>query len=398
MLTLKLCALLLTVLQPDKPPADPPKGGVEEAIAAALRNHPDVRVAEANRVLADAELEQTKLAVSKRVTAAYAKLEAAKLKYEARAMAEQMTRNAGVAKAEILQSIAASADAKAELVVADEEVKSAVGAAKVPAPGSQVESLAAALKGHPDIKVAEAKRLVADATLEQAKLAVIQRVAPAFARLQTARVKVQAAEEDLQRVAALARKNMVPKAESDRVEAAVQTAKAELVAAEAELKAVTGGGAKANPTAATTSRVVDFLNATPTAKVVPPVPSGSAADKLREVLDKKVKLPEQKEVRFKAAVDALKAATGIDLTVRLPTADSFTELGFSLPAGEMTFTAWTDLMLDEFNANRKGKYAFYIREYGLLLTAADSAPPGALTLAEFARLVRAEKEKGEPKR
>ena len=43
----------------------------------------------------------------------------------------------------------------------------------------------------------------------------------------------------------------------------------------------------------------------------------------------------------------------------------------------------------------------YVRDYGLLIAKADLAPPGVLTVAEFARQVRAEKDatqKPEPKK
>lgn len=397
-----LLLLILALAQSDKPKVDPPPAtGVDAVIASALRNHPDVRVAEANRLLAEAELEQTKLAVTKRVSAAYAKVDAAKIKYEARAKNQklvEMYHSAG-ANQQLLQSTADFADAKAEIALADEDLKAAVGAiGKLP--GTAAEGVAVALKQHPDIKVAEAKVAVAAAVLDQARLTVTQRVGPAFARIQTAKVKVAAAEDDLNRVAGMVKKGIVSKAEADRADAAVLAAKAELATAEAELKAVTGGGEPADAESARSKyarlRLAQLKDVHPETTSAP---AGTVADKLRAVIDKKVKFPEQKNVPFVKVVDALKAAAGIDFTVRLPNHAQFTEQGVNVPAGEMTVSAWTELMLDEFNVGRI-KYAFYIREYGLLLAAVDAAPPGALSLTEFARLVRAEKEekKAEPKR
>ncbi len=391
-----LLLLILALAQSDKPPAT----GVDAVIASALRNHPDVRVAEANRLLAEAELEQTKLAVTKRVSAAYAKVDAAKIKYEARAKNQklvEMYHSAG-ANQQLLQSTADFADAKAEIALADEDLKAAVGSAKTPS--TAAEGVAVALKQHPDIKVAEAKVAVAAAELDQARLTVTQRVGPAFARIQTAKVKVAAAEDDLNRVAGMVKKGIVSKAEADRADAAVLASKAELATAEAELKAVTGGGEPADAESARSKyarlRLAQLKDVHPETTSAP---AGTVADKLRAVIDKKVKFPEQKGVPFVKVVDALKAAAGIDFTVRLPNHAQFTEQGVNVPAGEMTVSAWTELMLDEFNVGRI-KYAFYIREYGLLLAAVDAAPPGALSLTEFARLVRAEKEekKAEPKR
>lgn len=391
-----LLLLILTLAQADKPKADPP-AGADAAVASALRNHPDVRVAEANRVLAEAELEQTKLAVTKRVSAAYAKSEAAKLKYEARAVFEQRVKNTERLTPEGLQYAASIADAKAELVVAEEELKSAVGSAK--APGTTADGVALALKQHPDIKVAEAKVAVAAAVLDQARLAVTQRVGPAFARIQTAKVKVKQTEDALNHTAGLVKKGFQPQQTAERVEAEVQAAKMELAAAEAELKALTGGGEKeVEPNVHAVWLRGKDLKAWRFESSIS-TPAGTVADKLRAVIDKRVKFPDQKGVPFVKVVDALKTAAGIDFTVRTPSHAQFTEQAVNVPAGDMTVTAWTELMLDEFNVGRV-KYAFYIREYGLLLTAVDAAPPGALSLTEFARLVRAEKEekKAEPKK
>lgn len=391
-----LLLLILALAQSDKPPAT----GVDAVIASALRNHPDVRVAEANRLLAEAELEQTKLAVTKRVSAAYVGVQAAKEKHDAFAQTVQMVEQIGsIGKLELMQYKAQVAKGRADVMVAEEELKGAVGAiGKLP--GTAAEGVAVALKQHPDIKVAEAKVAVAAAVLDQARLTVTQRVGPAFARIQTAKVKVAAAEDDLNRVAGMVKKGIVSKAEADRADAAVLASKAELATAEAELKAVTGGGEPADAESARSKyarlRLAQLKDVHPETTSAP---AGTVADKLRAVIDKKVKFPEQKGVPFVKVVDALKAAAGIDFTVRLPNHAQFTEQGVNVPAGEMTVSAWTELMLDEFNVGRI-KYAFYIREYGLLLAAVDAAPPGALSLTEFARLVRAEKEekKAEPKR
>src|SRR4051794_29411070 len=72
-----------------KPAAPPAKAEpnkpetVDDMIATALRNHPDIRLAEAKRLVAEAELEQAKLLVAQRITICASKIEQAKSKLEA---------------------------------------------------------------------------------------------------------------------------------------------------------------------------------------------------------------------------------------------------------------------------------------------------------------------------
>lgn len=392
-----LCVLLLTAVQADPPPA---QGGVESAIAAALQNHPDVRVAEANRQLAEAELEQTKLAVSRRVSAAAVKLEVVREKYAIRERALQLIEKSGGTKQEAVKYQIEMMEARTELLTADEELKAAVGADKVPS--SAAAGVASALKSHPDVKVAEAKRAVAVAMAEQAKLAVSQKVPAVFAKLQAARVKVQGAEDNLRRMAAQGKGgSLVSEQEVERANHEVQLAKAELAAAEAELKAVTGGGTRAesDPAAATTTvRLKTFMRAMSDARAAP---AGSAVDTLRAALDKPVKL-DLKETDLPAALGQVLKAAGADgLTVR-----GLTNFGPQLLkapprvqafSGEQTVVAWLQMLLDDFNRDPRnlppelsGRYDLYVREYGLVLSKVDLAAKDAVSLTEFAKLVRAE--------
>jgi hypothetical protein len=403
--TLTLCALLFAALQ-----ADPPKGSVEEAIAAALRHHPDVKVAEANRILAEAELEQTKLAVSKRVSAAYAKMEAAKLKYEARALLEQRLKNVERLTPEVLQHAATLADVKAEMVLVNEELKAALGAANAPA--AVAEGVAAALKNNPDIKVAEAKRLVAEATADQAKLAVTQRVAPTFAKIQAARANVQAAEVDSMRLGNL--RNTISQAEIERAETRLLVAKAELAVVEAEWKAITGGGAKTDTEAAQKATVERGISFLATMQQIPSIPTGSAADKLRALIDKPIKLDIKAGPFSDIMPEFIKQAGLQGITVRYPTWASVKILKepptVGPITGEKTLTAWVELLLDQFNnpnepvnipesLNYSPPCVAVVREYGLLFVGKNSAPSDSITLSEFAKLVRAEKvRKTEPKK
>jgi hypothetical protein len=68
---LALAAALALAQPADSPKADPPKPSVDDLVAAAVRNSDEVKIAEAQLVVA-------KQAVALRVTAAVAKVEVAK--------------------------------------------------------------------------------------------------------------------------------------------------------------------------------------------------------------------------------------------------------------------------------------------------------------------------------
>jgi hypothetical protein len=299
-----------------------------------------------------------------------------------------------------------------------------------PPAGSLDAVLAAALKNHPDVRLAEAKRQVAEAELAQAKLAVAQKVTAAHAKVQSARVQVTAAEKDLNRLKALGKhpRLEVPRQQVEQAEAALAAAKANLAAAEAEFRTA-AGLPLGTPIAAergyldTVARTLAALNRPDdvaerlavyersfaaqllAAAVAKPQP-GSATDKLRQLVDKPVALDLKDRVPFDQAMQELLAKSGLgELTVRYPDWASAKYLKDPPTVGplrgEQTAAGWLQLILDDFNLevargktfpdHKPGKYDVYIREYGLLVTQAELAPPGAVTLADFVRQMRAEK-------
>src|ERR1700676_3908905 len=66
----------------DKPKEAPPKSKLEEMLQQAMRNNPDIRVAEAKMAEAEAELNRTRLVVMQKVVLYNAKLDDAKMKVE----------------------------------------------------------------------------------------------------------------------------------------------------------------------------------------------------------------------------------------------------------------------------------------------------------------------------
>lgn len=256
-------------------------------------------------------------------------------------------------------------------------------------PATLDEKIAAALKNHPDIKAAEAKKLLAEAELEQAKLAITQRVSGAVSKIELAKAKLMQAEEEvavLDKVLNLkSAVSELEKAQYMKARPALIGAKAELAAAELELQQLVGKGvpAEAKPADKSGASAADV----PTAKL----PTGPAMEKLEAAVRMTVKL-DFKEMSPKKALDGLLTAVRVEpATVR---GLKMFELGgrelqtFDL-VGEQTFAGWVQLFLDEYNGKNSNKIGVYVREYGLLVEFVQNAPKDAMTLTEFSRAVRA---------
>ncbi len=287
--------------------------------------------------------------------------------------------------------------------VLDDFVRAQLTAEQPPAKGSVEEAILTAQRHHPDIRLAEAKRQMADAEVEQAKFLVAQRVAGAFAKIEQAKALLVAAEDFYR-----GQKAAGTKIEAMTAFVPYQKAKGELTAAELELKAATGGAARtlgvlADPTPDKAfAAAVAYLSRASEGVALAKAPVGGVADKLKALLDKPVKLDLKAADLDEAMAAVLKAVGESALTVKLPTLGwkHLKEPPTATITGEMTFTAALEFVMDEYNGNgrqsalpnvMKGKYEVYVREYGLLIARAEDAPKDAPTLTEFARQVRAAK-------
>jgi hypothetical protein len=289
-------------------------------------------------------------------------------------------------------------------------------------PTDELEAAVAASANHPDVRLAQAKLQMAQAELDQAKLQAVQRLTAAHAKLRSAQIQAEIEEKNYRHVSSL---SSFPQAEKWQLERALAQAKAALAAAEAEWQAARGqppGRAAATKdapaTAATLSRLLlddltgarreqlslsylDLVN-----RAVAP-PSGSAADRLRELVGKRVALDLKEPVPFdRAMAEFVKQAGLSDLTVRSP--EWANERFLKTPpkvgplVGEQTVEGWFQLILDDFNRSLvtgnypseyyQGRHEVYVRDYGLLITKTDLAPQGAPTLAEFARQAQTRKD------
>lgn len=280
----------------------------------------------------------------------------------------------------------------------------------------QVDATAEALNNHPDIRLAEAKVRMAEAELAQAKMLVAQRIAIAQAKVQEYKARADYAEKLHQE----SRKVVgVSLSEILSVEKEAVAMKAALIGAEAELAAARGtplGMAPRTTEDRAIERGLAFLRAhqgerqdlslailaamleTQGKKV----PVGSATEKLRELLDKPVKVGIKRRPFDDAMSEFIKQASLEGVTIRSPDWASAATLKnpptIGPLEGEQTVAGWLQLILDDFNQSLTGvpseharKHDIYIREYGLLMTKIDLAPPGALTLNEFVMQLRAMK-------
>jgi hypothetical protein len=285
-----------------------------------------------------------------------------------------------------------------------------------PADPKQPDATAEALRNHPDIRLAEAKVRMAEAELAQAKLLVAQRIAIAEAKVQEYKVRMEYSSSLADRLRGVVG---VSNAEMLALDKDVAAAKAALIGAEAELAAARGLNTASAPQSAD-ERLVErarmFLKAQQAggddassaflaamlAMESKQVPAGSATDKLRELLDKRVPMRVGRAPFTEVLAAFVKHVDLQGVTIRSPewanpqTLKNPPQVG---PLeGEQTVAGWLQLILDDFNrsldgvpADLAGKYDIYVREYGLLMTKTNLAPPGALTLSEYVRQLRTAK-------
>ncbi len=273
-----------------------------------------------------------------------------------------------------------------------------------PPAGSVEEAVAAALKNHPDVKIAEAKRMVADAELEQAKLLVAQKVTALYTKVQMGKLQVAAAEKNFEQVKVLHEAGTASSPQLTAAETALRTAKAELDTATAELQAAKGTVPKTVTNASSFDSTLLRSSLLTAAILDRTIPSGTAADKLRALVDRKIKL-DLKPLLLADAMEALGGSSS-GLTIRLPDtakSDYVKKPPLVGPLnGEQTFAAWLQLILDDFSSpshqggmleGSQGRYDAYVRDYGLLITQSKNAPQGAMTLADYVRRVHTESTK-----
>jgi hypothetical protein len=284
--------------------------------------------------------------------------------------------------------------------------------AKAPKEGKKTDpadaAVAAALANDPDVQVARAKVQLAEAELTKAKQAVVLRVMTLKATIQEHTATADAARQRFAFIERQARQGMAAQTELIQARAALEQALAALARAETELKLITGGGgqpagvgAGGDPDAFARWSALPYLQLTTKADqqsylealaaqyagAKTPAVKGPIPDRIRAALDKPVKLGAKGEkVTFDKALEVFKKEAGLDVPVRGPgdliQSPVIVSQGEELPVG-----AWFQLF-EDYSGSR---VRLYVRDYGLLFTAKDAAPPDAPTLTEFWKQLPPEK-------
>lgn len=111
------------------------------------------------------------------------------------------------------------------------------------------------------------------------------------------------------------------------------------------------------------------------ARPAPAAPKGPVSDRLRAALDKPVSLgAKDAKVTWEQAVEAFRKDAGLDVPVRAEVkVGPVVSLGETLPVG-----AWLQLFADGTPGTR-----LLVREYGVLVTTKDLAPPDGVSVFDF---------------
>ncbi|HQR09478.1 MAG TPA: hypothetical protein PLN21_21830 [Gemmatales bacterium] len=304
------------------------------------------------------------------------------------------------------------------------------------APVSLEQAIKQAFVSHPDMRLAEAELRVAEAKLAQARIVVSQKVTEDFHRLEKERAEVKLATAKWQRIEQLQKKNTVSKQEVDEAQYQLAQAKTRLAAIESSWKLVMRSPAARTGSAhwldaqfaypehqypqedaATFSRYLT-RRLYPEYELFRAVPdktdavSADVVEQLKSKLATRVKLDKQTNIDMEQAFQKVTEGAGLKVRVRLPVTENKTLYKnitrLTLEAGEYPLRTWLQLIVDEMNSYQvdpgtlgqggvKG-YVLYVREYGLLLTTRDLAPPDAITVQELWKQSQFEKAAAEVKK
>jgi hypothetical protein len=261
-----------------------------------------------------------------------------------------------------------------------------------PAKSKLEEMLAKALKGNPDIRVAAAKLGEAEAELNRVRLQVMQKVVTLYHTIEMARTDVATAERALARTKQLSNKQVVSSDEVAAAEAALAAAKAKLAAVEAEVPYVTGQGPRADELGLERLSLAALqrysmslrLQDLPAvgSKPAPRPVQGPIADRLRKALDTPVSL-RVTEGGVADVLDLLRKKEPA-LNVRF-VATPGASAKIAMEVKDLPLGAALEYLEDSLP-----NYTIVVREYGLLLTPTNRAPPGALSLHDFWKHAREE--------
>ena len=379
----------------------------DELLRQALASHPDVMVAQAKRQVAEAELAQVKLAVAQKQS---------KLKSEV-VMEEHALRASRMALEQFMDLRKKGVGSEQEVLNAESKVQFAQ--AKLSQLSSELQDAMPAAKSasasHPDVLVAQAKLQVAEAELAQTKLIISQKIATLKSEINAHKQTLSVLESNYKDIQNLQAQGVSSKSEMVPFQIRFLESRNTLSRLQSELKNMTDltlSQAVARPPSHQGigdgnqgfGDVPFNSQFQPLSRAAVNRPAGSAAENLKAVLDKKVNF-EAKAQLASAIIRSLKEKYGLDLMIRMPLLEKdsglpLERITISVNPGEMTFTTWVELIMDDLNSMiNQGdmKFVVYVREYGLLIAPEKLVPQDAVTLKDFARHVRAEKVKEKEK-
>ena len=251
------------------------------------------------------------------------------------------------------------------------------------------EKIALALRHHPDIKAAEAKRALAEAELEQTKLALSQKIATANAKVSTAQEELSVGKEMLNKVESV---GGVSGFEILQMKKNYTIATTNLTLAETELKNLLTMPKAESVTLVSHSKNLEQQNMY--FKFVGKAPSGEMATTLLQFLIMPVTL-DLKNMSMTLVFQAINDVAKKSTLIRFAGFDEIAQLKsipqFSNTSGKMSMQAWLQLFVDELNSKKfelpecNGPYGVYVRDYGILISPIRSAPKDAMTISEFIR-------------
>lgn len=375
----------------------------DELLRQALVSHPDVMVAQAKRQVAEAELAQVKLALAQKLGKLKSELVIEEATHRAARIAldrlMEMRKKGVVNDQEVLNAEAKVQSSQAKLALLNSELKEMMPAEKKSS------------TTHPEVMVATAKLQVADAELAQTRLVISQRIAKLKAEIESQKQSLQVHETLYNELQKAGQAGVSSRAELIPAQIRFLESRTVLSRLRLELKNYTELRQDPDaPRPPSPQGIGDGhqgfgdipINAEFHLKLAAAAnrPAGSAAENLKAVLDQKMKF-EAKADLASAIIKSLKEKYGLNLIIRMPLLEKdgglpLDRITVAVNPGEMTFTSWIELIVDDLNSKiNQGdlKFVVYVREYGLLITPEKLVPQDAITLKDFARHVRAEKEK-----
>jgi hypothetical protein len=267
---------------------------------------------------------------------------------------------------------------------------------EAPAKSRLEELLEQALKNNPDLRVATAKLVEAEAEVSRMRLQVVQKVVQAYQAVEAAKTLVAFHEKELKRFQELAGKGTLSAETLAEKERQFVAAKAQVAAAEADLAYLLGIAAAKGDRDTAAQALVDSalvrryvlsrvaeedLHALTVSKLLASThyaaakTAGPMTERIRKALDQSISVHFD-DVPLSEALDFIRSAWNVPMIEKLtPSAKG---LKIKVNMENVTLTALIQLLEDLV----PGHY-FVVREYGLLVAQVDQLPPGALRVRDF---------------